>query len=132
MTRKFDYRAFQQIVQEVELGNGWGLETGSALIGFGDGKTSVNYWLRVKAISPDNDTGLMAPWTGRKYVLSQRATISEIIQTALLAYLTALEHEAREQFTWRGVRVFDPHLDVRWARQGKLAEATDARPSRKE
>ena len=36
----------------------------------------------------------------------------EIVQTAFKAVLTALEHEARENFTYRGHSIFDPHWDV--------------------
>jgi hypothetical protein len=34
------------------------------------------------------------------------------VQTALKAVLTAEEHEAREQFFYRGGAVFGPHINV--------------------
>ena len=49
---------------------------------------------------------------GRKWLISQHATRSEIVQTAFKAVLTALEHETREQFLYRGQAVFGPHFDV--------------------
>lgn len=49
---------------------------------------------------------------GRKWRLSYHMTKSEIVQTALMAVLAAEEHEAREQFKYRGRAVFGPHFDV--------------------
>jgi hypothetical protein len=52
------------------------------------------------------------PWKGRKWFLSEHMTRSEIVGTAFKAVLTAMEHETREQFTYRGQAVFGPHIDV--------------------
>jgi hypothetical protein len=51
-------------------------------------------------------------WKSRKWLLSEHATASEIVQTCLKAVLTAIEHEAREAFLFRGFPVFGPHHDV--------------------
>lgn len=51
-------------------------------------------------------------WGCRKWLISSHAVKSEVIQTALLAVLTAEEHEAREHFRYCGVSVFGPHFDV--------------------
>jgi hypothetical protein len=48
----------------------------------------------------------------RKWLLSEHMTKSELVQTALLATLTALEHEAREGFAYKGEAVFAPHFNV--------------------
>lgn len=61
---------------------------------------------------PCHDTGIPITWTGRKWYISKFATDSEVILTAWKAFFTALEHEAREDFKYDGVRVFDPHVDV--------------------
>lgn len=52
------------------------------------------------------------PWWGRKWLISQHMTDGEIVQTAWLAFQVASEHEAREQFTYQGQAIFDPHHDV--------------------
>jgi hypothetical protein len=39
-------------------------------------------------------------------------TDSEIVSTCFKAVLTALEHEAREAFTFKGQAVYDAHLSV--------------------
>ncbi|MCD6663483.1 MAG: nicotinamide mononucleotide transporter family protein [Comamonas sp.] len=48
----------------------------------------------------------------RKWRLSAHMTPSELVQTALKCVLTSLEHEAREQFHYRGRAIFGPHFDV--------------------
>lgn len=58
--------------------------------------------------------------TTRKWLLSVHMTRSELVQTALKCVLTSVEHEAREQFTYRGRRVFGPHFSV-----DALAQAAD-------
>lgn len=60
----------------------------------------------------DNVTGKAMPWSGRKWLLSQHMTDGEIVQTAFLAAMTAVEHEMRETFLYRGQAVFDPHYDI--------------------
>ena len=58
------------------------------------------------------ETGKPLAWVGRKWRLSSHMTDSEVVQTGLKAVLTALEHEARESFRFRGVAVYGPHIDV--------------------
>ncbi|SRR5258708_17168739 len=60
------------------------------------------------------DEGIV--WKGRKWRLSENMTRSEIAQTALKAVLTAVEHEAREHFLYKGRAIFGPHhnVDLLW------------------
>lgn len=62
--------------------------------------------------SKDNVTGEPFSWHGRRWPLSTHMTDGEIVQTVFLALQTAMEHETREQFTYQGVAVFDPHWDI--------------------
>ena len=39
-------------------------------------------------------------------------TKSEVIQTAFKAVLTAMEHEVREKFHYKGKPIFGPHYHV--------------------
>lgn len=57
-------------------------------------------------------TGEAAPWVGRAWPVSLGITNGDLVQTAFKAILTALEHEARELFTFQGERVMDPHRDM--------------------
>lgn len=59
-----------------------------------------------------NVTGEPLSWRGRKWRISKHMTDSEIVQTIFKAVLTALEHETRENFLYKGQAVFDPHYDL--------------------
>ena len=71
-------------------------------------------FLRVAFLAPDNHSPGSEPIKqyGRKWRLSQRMTRSEVITTAFKAVLTAMEHETREQFKYKGIDIFGPHIDV--------------------
>lgn len=69
-------------------------------------------YLQVDCDDYDNRTGDALHWKGRKWLLSEHMGDGEIVQTAWLAVLTALEHEAREVFTYRGQSIFDPHFNI--------------------
>lgn len=76
---------------------------------------------------PCNVTGAPAVQRSRKWRLSPHMTKGEIVQTALLAVRTALEHEMREQFTWRGKPIFGPHFDIECLHELCVANATEVR-----
>lgn len=69
-------------------------------------------YLQISAPEKCNATGEPLEWTSRKWFLSPAMTDGEIVQTAFKAVMTAVEHEAREQFKYLGVTVFDPHYDI--------------------
>ncbi len=82
---------------------GWTFRVGS----MGDG-----LFLQVRFMALDEVVGQPLEQGGRKWYVSRHATIGEIVQTALKAVLTALEHEAREDFRYKGRAIFGPHLDI--------------------
>lgn len=69
-------------------------------------------YLQIAADEVCNVTGKPMMWTSRKWLLSKHMTDGEIVQTAFKAVMTAMEHEVREKFLYRGVSVFDPHYDI--------------------
>lgn len=75
----------------------------------GDGWT-----LQVIFLAQDNDNPsmVMFPQHCRKYYISQHATKSEIVRSAFLAVRQAEEHEMAELFTYKGERIFNPHVNV--------------------
>lgn len=77
-------------------------------------ETMAGHWiLRVYAKDAfDNVTGADISWKGRKWPLSQHMTDGEIVQTAFLACMTAVEHEIRETFFYKGQPIFDPHYNI--------------------
>jgi hypothetical protein len=77
-----------------------------------DGVIGQPAYLQVQFWALDAESGEAMLQEGRKWRLSVHMTKSEIVQTALKAVLTALEHEAREDFTYKGKPIFGPHFDV--------------------
>jgi hypothetical protein len=69
-------------------------------------------YLQITCDSKCNVTGVPLKWSSRKWLLSEHMTDGEIVQTAFKATLTAIEHEARETFLYRGQPVFGPHYDI--------------------
>ena len=69
-------------------------------------------FIQVQFVAPDVQTGLQQSWKGRKWYVSEHAIEAEVVQTCLKAVLTAIEHEAREQFMFRGVALFHPHISL--------------------
>jgi hypothetical protein len=93
---------------EVILGNislpaGWTVRTQAK----GDG------WnVQILFVAPDAQTGVQKMQHCRKWYVSSWATHSEVVRTVYKAGLAALEHEFDETFRYRGVAIYDPHLDV--------------------
>lgn len=69
-------------------------------------------YLQIKFQAPCNMTGETYSQSGRKWMLSYHMTDDEIVSTALKATLTAVEHEAREQFKWRDQPIYRPHYNI--------------------
>jgi hypothetical protein len=86
-----------------------------------------HYHLRVQCKGTCNVSGEPLDWNGRWWRLSSHMTPTEIVLTAFKAVLTALEHEAREQFTYKGVAVLDSHIDVEELVKARSENKLDAR-----
>lgn len=69
-------------------------------------------YLQIYQESICNRTGKPYNEGGRKWDISKYMTESEIVFTVWKAVLTFMEHELREQFMYKGKRIFDPHIDV--------------------
>lgn len=68
----------------------------------------LQHWQEIEDCQ--NSPGPITRQNGRKFYISEHATDSEIIQTALLAVIQFEEHEAREWFYYKGERIFNPHI----------------------
>lgn len=90
-----------------------------------------SFYLRVAALEGTcNVTGKGLSWNGRKWRLSEHMTDGEVVATAFKALITALEHEARELFTFQGAAVYDSHVDI--YKLVALRKAPDALTGRQE
>lgn len=72
----------------------------------------TDMWLQWCFTAPDPINGGTFECKGRKWKLSQHMTDSEVVQTAFAAAKMALEHEAREEFSYMNRPVMRPHFDV--------------------
>lgn len=75
----------------------------------------------------DEERRTQTRFKSRKWYVSPHSCESEVIQTVLLATLTAVEHEAREEFKVDGEAAYGPHISV----YAHLAKAHD-REARKD
>lgn len=69
-------------------------------------------YLQVRFVEEDIVSGIMELQKGRKWLLSEHMTRSEIVQTAFKAVLTVVEHEVREEFKYCDRAIYGPHFDV--------------------
>lgn len=84
-------------------------------------------YLQARFDAPCTTAGDMQPQSTRKWLLSPHMTRSEIVQTAFKCVLTAVEHEAREGFRYRGQCIFGPHFDVEALVALRKADLLDVR-----
>lgn len=114
-------KVMADVLEEIKLPFGWGIEARDGMVSWRTGAFLGDDEYQVRIIcgpTVDNMTGeRMEGWNGRWWRLSQNMTPGEIVQTVFKATMTAMEHEAREMFLYKGVTVLDPHYDI-----DKLAE----------
>jgi hypothetical protein len=71
---------------------------------------SDKWFLQVRLWRPDTVTGEWGWRSGGKYYVSPHSTPGELVRKCLAAVLAYAEHEVRENFLFRGRRVFGPHI----------------------
>lgn len=80
----------------------------------------VYAYVQVRGMSRDlsrpDSNSCMVSWTGRKWLISQHMTETEVVNTCYLALVQATMHELQEAVHYHGRAVFDPHAAV-WDRQ---------------
>jgi len=69
-------------------------------------------YLQIFFNAPDSNTGKIEEQYSRKWILQYTMCNTEVVRTAYKAMEAVVIHELQEQFTYRGARVFDPHMDV--------------------
>lgn len=77
-----------------------------------DESDNCHYYLQIIFEAPDNFTGNMERQYCRKWLLSVHMTKTELVETAWKAVRMAEEHEAREQFKYKGQAIFNSHISV--------------------
>ena len=72
-----------------------------------------NMWVQVGMRRPDcDDPQLIEVGKGGKVYLSEHASPDEIVKKILGLTLTYVEHETREGFYYKNVRLFSPHISL--------------------
>ena len=94
------------VLCNIQYKPGWALQ-------YVRGATWTTLWWSFIAPDYTKPGAPMTEWQAREWrVLNDEATEDSLVKTALAAALQAEEHECREAFTYKGVRLFDPHLTV--------------------
>lgn len=76
-------------------------------------------------------SGELEPHYTRPWMLHPDMTQSEVVQAAFKCALTAMEHEVRENFLYKGEPIFSPHFDVgRLVGLCELSTSLDTRENR--
>lgn len=70
------------------------------------------YYVQIACWRKDVITGVMGMGYGGRVAISPLATRDSMVKSIFAAYLAYVEHEARENFQWRGRRVFGPHIKL--------------------
>jgi len=73
-------------------------------------------------------TGNTEEWHCRKWYLSPHMLESEIVKTAFAAALAAEEHDTREKFSYKSIRLFNPHISLEAMMEAATRETTRANP----
>jgi hypothetical protein len=106
------YERLSTIIEDIDLGMNCTIRVGHDEAYDLDGADIGRYFIQIQCYRRDVITGEMGFGRGGKYHLSEFQTKSEIVQMIFGAYKAYWEHEARENFQYRGRRVFGPHIDV--------------------
>lgn len=103
MDEQFNER-LRRIRKDVTLAEGFDVRIGE--------DRGQRYYFQITCWRRDVITGEMGTGYGGKAYLSEHATDSELVQTIFGLYKGYWEHEARETFTYRGRRIYGPHIDA--------------------
>lgn len=97
----------------IELRENVGLPAGFSLVTDCEGPASGNQWfLQIEAVRPDTYTGQTSTGHGGRGYVTRSSSRSDLVRCAFGLFRAYMEHEAREAFTYRGRRVFGPHMDI--------------------
>ena len=102
------YQELIQVAEDIQIG--WGQHDFKLHIGDHDGR----WWMQVRASLPNvyDPEGPCLPQHGGKAYVSPHSTHDEVVKKALGLCLAFVEHEMREGFLYKGIRVFDPHVTI--------------------
>ncbi len=78
-----------------------------------DGRSPHTAWfIQVTYMEADVDTGEVTAQRAREWLIKPTMTEGDVVRTAYAAVRRSYEHVISEQFTYKGKRVFGPHIDI--------------------
>ena len=108
---------FKTALHDVNYKDGYGLVLKKDLTVTGQ---QGRWYFQVECLRPDTRDGTMGVGKSGKMWLSPHMAMNEILQGVFRLFAGYEEHEAREFFTFQGVALYNPHIDV--AAQMKAAK----------
>jgi len=93
----------KEVIEQITYKKGWRIEV------FTDENRPM---LQIIFQGEDESTGMVETQKCRKWSLSFHMTTTEIVYTALKAVQAAEDHETREFFKYKNVRIANPHFSV--------------------
>lgn len=76
------------------------------------GNTAYVWLLQVTYVEPDIDTREPATQESREWLIRPTMSEGEIVRTAYAAVTRSYMHIVSEHFTYKGKRVYGPHIDI--------------------
>lgn len=73
---------------------------------------SAGWFLQVTYDEIDVDTGRVAEQRSRKWLIEPDATETDVVRTVFAAVSRSYAHVIAEHFTYKGKRVFGPHVSI--------------------
>lgn len=66
----------------------------------------------INRVETDHVSGELKLFQGRRWFVHSDMDKSDLVRTCFAAVLAWQEHEIREEFTYKGADIFNPHFDV--------------------
>ena len=76
------------------------------------GRMGDGFYLQLRFHAPDTETGIEGWHHGGKFYVSRHVAFNELLRTAHKAVISAVLHEADEDFKVNGLAVYHPHISV--------------------
>lgn len=97
------FEEIKEVIDKVTYKEGWSIKVFQ--------KNKIPF-IQVIFMGADETTGMIEEQKCRKWSLSYHMTTTEIVYTVLKAIQAAEDHETREFFKYKGVRIANPHFSV--------------------
>ena len=77
-----------------------------------EGEVETGFLIQVVYEEADIVSGKVETQRSREWYLWEGASETEVVHTAFAAVMRSYDHVVQEHFTYKGVRVYTPHVDI--------------------